>query len=239
MSSIQDTKPDSPPITEGTPFVSLSPESEARGTRFPTETERAALLLNLGAIVLGAPTTEDKRKPIERRGANVAPPGWSTLDTAPRDGTPIDLWHKNGFRVTSTWWGKEDGYWMYADGVVVGNDASFTHWMPVPNGPDPATVGGNTDTINVGSTGQAQSAPSQDGWFDVDAYSTMEMWEGPEVADSGLDGFNTLADAIQHANSDAYQDSYQVTVVAWGRHADYDAGERVYARFNRSPARPK
>lgn len=80
--------------------------------------------------------------------------------------------------------------------------------------------------------GQATDADSK-GWFDVDAYSTRELWEGPDAADNGLDGFNTLEAAIEHANSDSYKDCYQVTVVALGQHTEHDPGARVYHRFNR------
>lgn len=42
-----------------TPFVTLTPESQARGIRFPTEAEREALLKNLAAIdVDAAPSAE-------------------------------------------------------------------------------------------------------------------------------------------------------------------------------------
>lgn len=56
---------------------------------------------------------------------------WQPIDTAPRDGTPVDLWHKIGFRVHETWWDKEDGCWSCVD-----TDESFTHWMPVPEAPN-------------------------------------------------------------------------------------------------------
>ena len=53
---------------------------------------------------------------------------WRTLDTVPRDGTPVDLWHKNGFRLTEVWWA--DDCWS-----CVMDDNSFTHWMPIPPAP--------------------------------------------------------------------------------------------------------
>lgn len=39
---------------------------------------------------------------------------WQPIETAPRDGTVIDLWHHAG---------------------VMGDD-SFTHWMPQPEPPE-------------------------------------------------------------------------------------------------------
>ena len=49
---------------------------------------------------------------------------WLPIDTAPRDGSIIDLWHKNGFRVTEVWW--SDDCWSNAM-----DDKDFTHWSPV------------------------------------------------------------------------------------------------------------
>jgi len=53
---------------------------------------------------------------------------WQPLETAPRDGTLVDLWHKNGFRVTEVWWA--DDVWS-----CVMDDDSFTHWMPIAAAP--------------------------------------------------------------------------------------------------------
>jgi hypothetical protein len=55
---------------------------------------------------------------------------WQPINTAPRDGTPVDLWHKSGFRMTEPWWDRDDKVWSCA----MGND-QFTHWMPVPESP--------------------------------------------------------------------------------------------------------
>jgi len=56
---------------------------------------------------------------------------WKTIDSAPRDGTPVDLWVKYGFRVTEQWWDDEDKCWV---GNLFGDDV-VTHWMPLPNQP--------------------------------------------------------------------------------------------------------
>ena len=50
---------------------------------------------------------------------------WQPIATAPRDGTPVDLWHKDGFRVMDEWW--DDECWC---GNLWGDD-QFTHWMLV------------------------------------------------------------------------------------------------------------
>ena len=54
---------------------------------------------------------------------------WKPIETAPRDGTPVDLWHKLGFRVVETWW--DDDCWS-----CVMDDDDFTHWMPIPDPPE-------------------------------------------------------------------------------------------------------
>jgi hypothetical protein len=53
---------------------------------------------------------------------------WNSIETAPRDGTPVDLWHKGGFRMIDCWW-TDDDCWSCAL-----NDDDFTHWM-LPTSP--------------------------------------------------------------------------------------------------------
>lgn len=60
----------------------------------------------------------------------VAADGWMPIESAPKDGTPVDLWHRDGFLVTETWWDREDGCWVHCF-----EDADFTHWMPLPTAP--------------------------------------------------------------------------------------------------------
>jgi hypothetical protein len=56
---------------------------------------------------------------------------WQPIATAPRDGTPVDLWHRQGFRITEQWWEDEDEVWV----PDTRDDADFSHWMPIPCGP--------------------------------------------------------------------------------------------------------
>lgn len=51
---------------------------------------------------------------------------WQPIATAPRDGTVVDLWHKNQFRITETWWVSDDKCWS-----AVFDDSDVTHWAPV------------------------------------------------------------------------------------------------------------
>jgi len=52
---------------------------------------------------------------------------WQIIETAPRDGTPVDLWHRAGGRMTEVWWDDADHCWSCAL-----PDSEFTHWMPIP-----------------------------------------------------------------------------------------------------------
>ena len=54
--------------------------------------------------------------------------GWLDIETAPKDGTLVDLWHEDYGRMTDTWW---DGCW-----VVTGTIDGFTHWMKIPEPPN-------------------------------------------------------------------------------------------------------
>ncbi|MGL4649948.1 MAG: hypothetical protein ACRC1H_11110 [Caldilineaceae bacterium] len=60
---------------------------------------------------------------------------WQPIATAPRDGTPVDLWHRQGFRIAEQWWDAEDQVWV----SDTRSDEDFTHWMPPPAPPKDAT----------------------------------------------------------------------------------------------------
>lgn len=55
---------------------------------------------------------------------------WKPIETAPRDGTPVDLWNKAGFREVDVWWCLEDQCWS-----SVNDDSAYSHWMPPPHPP--------------------------------------------------------------------------------------------------------
>ena len=69
---------------------------------------------------------DDKDEAIEAW--NKRPNNWLLLDSVPRDGTPVDMWHKDGFRMKEVWWA--DDIWS-----CVMDDDSFTYWMPIPEPP--------------------------------------------------------------------------------------------------------
>lgn len=74
-------------------------------------------------------------------------PQWQPIETAPKDGTNVDLWgvnhlnwNKSGERITniswgivSDWLGREREDWQHGRG----EDFEPTHWMPQPTPPHP------------------------------------------------------------------------------------------------------
>lgn len=57
--------------------------------------------------------------------------GWKPIETAPRDGTEVDLWHRSGYRVIGIRWNSAADHWQTCH-----NDMEFTHWMPTPDWPE-------------------------------------------------------------------------------------------------------
>ena len=74
---------------------------------------------------------------------------WQDIESAPKDGTEIDIWLRNGERWTNVWWAKKKGFRDYSGYRVPDcegwfynhDDASYlidgepTHWMPLPAAP--------------------------------------------------------------------------------------------------------
>ena len=54
---------------------------------------------------------------------------WKPIETAPRDGTVVDLWSVDGFRLIDFWWDDEDKTWC---GLP---EDEFTHWMELTEPP--------------------------------------------------------------------------------------------------------
>lgn len=55
---------------------------------------------------------------------------WQPIETAPKDGTIVDLYHKTMGRIVDTWW--DDDCWI----STLENDEAYTHWMLPPAPPD-------------------------------------------------------------------------------------------------------
>ena len=51
---------------------------------------------------------------------------WKPIKTAPHDGTIVDLWHKDGFRIVDQWWAGDEDHWCGIE------DSEFSHWMEAP-----------------------------------------------------------------------------------------------------------
>ena len=65
--------------------------------------------------------------------------GWEPIETAPKDGTPVDLWCQGQFRSgrETDCWFSDGKWWQYND---LGQDCrdevdNATHWRPVPEPP--------------------------------------------------------------------------------------------------------
>ena len=58
---------------------------------------------------------------------------WQPIETAPRDGTYIDIWSPRDGRVTEVFWDTEGDDWVSLCTVWSGNP---THWMPLPEPPE-------------------------------------------------------------------------------------------------------
>ncbi len=61
---------------------------------------------------------------------------WQPIETAPKDGTQIDIWCA-GFRYADAYWGRVEKQWLTEDGVTIkdiyGLEPKF--WMPLPADP--------------------------------------------------------------------------------------------------------
>lgn len=64
---------------------------------------------------------------------------WQPIETAPRDGTVIDLWFAGQWnqRMTDAYWSDNIGAWVIeARGCSFLDSPTITHWKPLPMSPD-------------------------------------------------------------------------------------------------------
>src|SRR5574343_444311 len=68
---------------------------------------------------------------------------WQDIATAPKDGTPVDLWVHGGRLADAEWsdrkqawvvWGQDE----FESGADVKINGRPTHWMPLPSPPAPS-----------------------------------------------------------------------------------------------------
>ena len=61
---------------------------------------------------------------------------WQSIETAPKDGTVVDLWVSEDGRYTDCQF--DGGLWLHTqDGLTYSLGSDPTHWMPLP--PPPST----------------------------------------------------------------------------------------------------
>jgi hypothetical protein len=73
---------------------------------------------------------------------------WHPIETAPRDGTYVDLWHKKNRRISDAVWHGCNNEWQYGEDDYK-EESEFSHWMSIPNGPDPTSSEDNTVAFEV------------------------------------------------------------------------------------------
>lgn len=111
----------------------------------------------IGQLEAQMSVVEKIRKEREAVAALVSKSGWQPIETAPKDGTRIDLWMPSGRRVPNCFWGKPEhscgeyeGYcdscpdhdgWIDSEDFMSGyTDEEPTHWMPLPSSPARSTA---------------------------------------------------------------------------------------------------
>ena len=60
---------------------------------------------------------------------------WLPIETAPKDGTCVDLWCAEMLRLTNFRWYDEDNSWQNQWGELFKSLITPTHWMPIPAPP--------------------------------------------------------------------------------------------------------
>lgn len=66
---------------------------------------------------------------------------WQPIETAPKDGTKIDVWTRDGERWPEVWWSVKKSDWMHwwlGDFDSMGETRlgeRLTHWRPLPEPP--------------------------------------------------------------------------------------------------------
>lgn len=91
----------------------------------------------------------------------TVPEGWRPIESAPRDGTKVDLWLDSGRRIADAEWGlpeiiedddadEDEEGWITDYGFrtyCIGEDERVTHWLPLPAAPKPPEGAQGEDSI--------------------------------------------------------------------------------------------
>ncbi|WP_148716450.1 DUF551 domain-containing protein [Chitinolyticbacter meiyuanensis] len=135
--------------------------------------------------------------------ARLVPEGWRPIETAPKDGTVVDVWHEEFGRYAGYYWGLpyhscgemgrlcdsdwhdlEPGWVDEFNEPVSGE--GFTHWMPLPTAPSATIVTPAAPQVDVEAL-QARIAelegrintPHTHEWFEavrLEAAHQIERW---------------------------------------------------------------
>lgn len=102
--------------------------------------------------------------------------GWQPIETAPRDGTPIDVWVEAAdpalrSRITDVEWRRptDSEWWVHGGDTIETDEATWhdcfgplgrieqpTHWMPLPNPPASPTPQSDSQQANAVEAGVRQ-----------------------------------------------------------------------------------
>lgn len=81
-----------------------------------------------------------------RSGAERDP--WRTIESAPRDDVPVDLWATRGIRLTDCWWDAEGACWMrwdadpFAGAGLIKVLEEVSYWRPITGPQDSPAMAG-------------------------------------------------------------------------------------------------
>ena len=79
---------------------------------------------------------EDAAKPVEFIRADLMPT-WRPIETAPKDGTFVDLWDElSKTRLPNCCWDALTGRWMIWGGTLSMSCDRIKFWMPLPKPPE-------------------------------------------------------------------------------------------------------
>ena len=74
--------------------------------------------------------------------SHAAQAKWQPIETAPKDGTLIDLWYPIRGRITNRRWYRKNKFWGGEVGKfdrIATLDEEPTHWIPLPDAPKETT----------------------------------------------------------------------------------------------------
>lgn len=154
----------------------LTPETEVQMDARLSDWERKHWQAPSVSSGVGSTKTDLEEKETDVSAGYASKQKWSPIESAPHDGTVIDLW-TGASRYVDCFWGKPDHscgeageycdsdwhtsepYWV--DGTFSEFlPATPTHWMPRPNGPSEESDRTGADSVSDGGSEHATSVPA-------------------------------------------------------------------------------